>query len=131
MTDARRQWVPISSTVAHGSTGTAILRKFGRDGLLVWILFLAACKREGIGSMTFTTEGEAWRLLGVDPADEPFEFTLGEFFAYTGQGLKLTTKSRSGRVTTVGVKPDVWKTWNRGVSRQRDGDRKRAERGKA
>jgi hypothetical protein len=85
MSDARRrQWVPISVDVAHGATGTALLRKFGRDGLLAWILFLGACKRGGgEGALSFATESEGWEALGVDG---PPDFTLERFFAYTGQG---------------------------------------------
>lgn len=126
MTDSRRrQWVPISVDVAHGATGTALLRKFGPVGLLVWILFLAACKRGADeGAISYATEAEGFAALGLDDAP----FTLAEFFAYTGQGLKLTAKSKVGRLTVVRVKPDVWTAWNRSLRRQMDADRKTRSR---
>jgi hypothetical protein len=128
MTDSRRrQWVPISVDVAHGSTGTALLRKFGPEGLLAWILFLAACKRgTDEGAVSYATEAEGLEALGLDSYAP--SFTLASFFAYTGQGLKLTTKSHVGRLTVVRVKPDVWTAWNRSLRRQMDADRKTRSR---
>lgn len=123
----RRQWVPISVDVAHGATGTALLQKFGCDGLLVWILFLAACKRGADeGAISFATEAEGLEAIGLDGC--PPSFTLDAFFAYTGQGLKLTSKKRVGRLTVVRVKPDVWTAWNRSLRRQMDADRKTRSR---
>lgn len=127
MSARRRQWVPISVDVAHGATGTALLRKFGRDGLLAWVLFLAACKRgTDEGAISFATEAEGLAALGLE-ADPP-SFTLEQFFAYTGQGLKLTSKVRVGRLTVVRVKPEVWTAWNRSLRRQMDADRKSRSR---
>lgn len=100
------------------------MRRFGRDGLLAWILFLAAAKRDG-GTLTYRTEGEGWAALGLYGADAPDALSLDEFFAYTGKGLKLTSKSRVGRVTVVRVRPEVWRTWNREARAERDSERKR------
>src|SRR6266542_6754416 len=70
--------LPIASTFAFGNTGTKLKVKFGRDGLLVWVCFLAACKKNWIqGQFEYTSEPDGWNRLGLY-GYQP-DFTLKEF----------------------------------------------------
>jgi hypothetical protein len=120
----RRQWVPLKSTFAHGKTGTNLKRKFGRDGLTVWVCYLAACKANWLqGQLDWTSEADGWTKLGLY-GYEP-EFTLASFFRYTGQ-LHLTSQRRSGDLTTTVCRR--WSDWNTEVERDRDAEQKRRKR---
>lgn len=111
----RRQWVPLSAYYPHSHTPRLLKERFGRDGLLVWVLYLAACKRNTPqGELTFVTEPHGWALLGLDPDDLP-AFTLAEFFRYTGD-LHLTRKRASGDVVTITAR--TWDEWQTEPSRE-------------
>jgi hypothetical protein len=119
--------VPLAVTFAHGKTGTRLLERFGRDGLLVWVCYLGACKRNWIqGRLTYTCEPDGWMklgLLGYEPG-----FTLAEFFAFTGR-LKQTRRSDSRRGgSVVEVFCTNWQAWNLDASRESDAERKARER---
>lgn len=120
----RRQWVPLGVNVAHGRTGPRLIEKFGRDGLLVWILYLAACKANPIqGQFSYTSEADGWTKLGLY-GEEP-DFTLAEFFALTGR-LKKTRQTRAGRITHV--INTRWGQWNDVVQRDLDSARSARKR---
>jgi hypothetical protein len=95
-------------------------------GLLVWVLYLAACKRSRQqGTFTFTTEEAAWMELGLaDPKDRP-DFTLAEFFKYTGQ-LKQTRQTRLGQLQHVTA--THWEEWQETVKRRLEADKKKRQR---
>lgn len=124
--DARRaQYVPINSNLAFGKTAARLKKKYGRDGLLVWMLSLAAAKRSREqGVFTYTSEAEGWQLLGLD--DDPPAFSLDEFFAYTGRG-------RSTRIVRLGSTRHVfyinWKSWNDQFKKQQQSERMSRKRG--
>lgn len=128
MDGRRRRWFSLSALYPHGETARRIQGKFGRDGLLVWILFLAACKRSPIqeGSFSYTSEDAAWTELGlVDPEDRP-AFSLDEFWKFTGR-LKQTRRTRSGHV--VNVTATHWKEWQDASKRSLEAERKSRKRG--
>jgi hypothetical protein len=119
--DGRRaQYVPVDTGIAFGKTATRLKKKFGRDGLLTWVLFLAACKRSREqGTFTYTSESEGWQLIGLDYPDTP-TFSLDQFFAFTGRGGG-TRLVRSGAVRRVSVVK--WKTWNDEWKKQQGAER--------
>ncbi len=131
----RRQWVPIDAHVAHGRTGERLQEKFGRDGLLVWLLYLAACKRSVVqGTFTYTSETDGWRQLGLQ-TDVP-KFTLEQFFAFTGQ-MKKTRVTRGRRMADTGqrrgtrmadVRCTAWGDWNKKIQRDANATQKRRKR---
>ena len=103
----RRQWLPLSSEIPFDRTSAHLLDKFGPAGLAVWFCYLTACKRAPTqGTFRYTSESEAWQLLGIDPTT--VAFTLGEFFKTTGS-LKKTRKTTRGRVTNIECR--VWGEW--------------------
>lgn len=120
----RRQYVPLSVYFAQGKTGTRLLERFGRDGLLVWVLYLTACKANWVqGQLTYVSEAEGWMklgLVGYEPA-----FTLEEFFRFTGT-LKQTRTTRSGHVKDVVC--TQWIQWNYDVKTQLEAERKARKR---
>lgn len=122
----RRRWFSLSALYPHGETARRIQAEFGRDGLLVWILFLAACKRSPIqGSFSYTSEEGAWAELGLlDPADRP-GFSLDEFWTFTGR-LKQTRRTRSGHVSHVSA--THWKEWQDASARRIEAERKSRKR---
>lgn len=104
----RRQYVPMDVLVAFDDFGTALIEKWGQEGICTWMLFLAACKREPVqGTFTYTTDEEGWGKLGAQAKG----LTLDAFFRFTGQ-WKKTSKRRSGRIRYVRVTPKLWDKWN-------------------
>lgn len=121
----RRQYVPLVTTFAHGRTAERLIAKFGRDGLLVWVCYLAACKRAPEqGVFEYVSEGEGWGLLGLR-GHEP-AFTLADFFRTTGQ-LHKTSRRARGQLTTIAC--TVWDDITAGYDRELDAARKRRKRG--
>lgn len=117
--------MPISVSVAHSKTGKQLKQKFGRDGVLVWVLYLLACKSGWIqGQFSYTSESDGWGRLGL-LGDEP-SFTLEDFFKTTGS-LKQTSRRRSGDLTDV--ISSNWEMWNDDVKRQQDAEKKSRKRG--
>ena len=126
MDHRRRHWQPIDVHVAHGRTGKKLLAKFGRDGLLVWNLYLLACKRNvNEGEFTYHSEQAGWADLGLPYPHTP-AFTLDEFFSFTGQ-LKKTRKTRSGDVVkTLCTSWGDWKVKKRTASGDTENPRSEA-----
>ena len=121
----RRQWVPIASDLPWTRTTRLLADKFGRDGVLVWMLVLLAAKRSlNQGQFQMLSESEGWNQLGWDEMGfERPAFTLQEFFAYTGK-----TK-RTRRNTRKVIQITSWERWNREVRRDQDAAQKRSKRG--
>jgi hypothetical protein len=116
----RRQYVPLTSQAGHDRFSSRIKAKFERDGLLVWMLYLAACKRGTTqGEFVYVSESDGWEKLGL-LGDEP-EFSLRTFFTYTGQ-LHSTARRASGEVTTIVCRH--WDEWNTEFRRQQDASQK-------
>jgi hypothetical protein len=119
--DGRRsQYVPMDTGIAFGKTATRLKKKFGRDGLLTWVLFLAACKRSREqGTFSYTSESEGWQLIGLDYPHTP-QFSLDAFFAFTGRGGG-TRLVRSGSIRRVSVVN--WQSWNEEWKKQQGSER--------
>lgn len=121
----RRQYFPLAVTFAHGNTGVRLKKRFGRDGLLVWVCYLTACKTNWIqGQFSYTSEPDGWTKLGLY-GYEP-EFSLSTFFTFTGH-LKQTRRTRSGDL--VDVICTQWEAWNKEFKRDRDASEKSRKRG--
>jgi hypothetical protein len=104
--------------------GTRLLDEFGNPGIAVWSCFLAAAKRSPLeGTISFTTEEEAWSQLGLEPP----QFTLDEFLKVTG-AMKETRRRRRGRITDVTLTrwEELQQTLKRQLARERKA-RSRAE----
>lgn len=126
MDKRRRQYVPLAVTMPFSKTGTKLKARFGRDGLLIWTLYLIACKTNWIqGQLTYTSEVDGWQKLGLYPY-QPDDVTLEAFFTYTGQ-LKQTRRRRSGDVTDVVC--THWEDWNDEFKRERQSSEKSRKRG--
>ena len=116
----RAQYVPLDSNIAFGKTAPKLLDKYGTDGLLTWLLFLAAAKRSREqGVFVYTSEPEGWQLIGLDYPHTP-EFSLDAFFVYTGR-LRCTRIVRHGSVRCVSIVN--WKSWNDGWKKQQSSER--------
>lgn len=107
MTDGRRRrWLPLSSRFPRDNTGLTLLEEFGNSGLVVWVAFLTACKRNPVeGQFSYSSEEEAWIELGVQPCD----FTLKEFFDVTGRLHVTRRQNRRGRLVTIVA--TTWSDW--------------------
>lgn len=120
----RRQYVPLSTHFAHGETGRRILAEWGPEGLLAWVCLLAAAKRSPEqGSFEWTSEPEAWYLLGL-PGHRP-EWTFEAFAKWLGR-YKLANTTRSGEVRKTSI--TAWKAWNKTIERDHEAARKRRKR---
>ena len=129
MDGRRRQWVPLSVDVARSRTGRNLLQRFGRDGLLVWVLVLAAAKRSLTqGEFDYVSEHDGWRQLGL--ADDPPPFTLHEFFAYTGRIHATRTTSKRPKNDGQTTEIRAWNDWKTHAERQLDAYKKARKRGK-
>jgi hypothetical protein len=117
MDGRRRRWFAVDVLVAHSNTGTRIQEEFGPAGLAVWVCLLAAGKRSPVeGRVSFTSESEAWQILGILEPDR-LGFTLEEFLDTLGR-LKQTRRTpkktdgtRRGRVTNVEI--TRWGRWQK------------------
>jgi hypothetical protein len=112
----RAQYVPIDTGIAFGKTATRLTKKYGNDGLLTWMLFLAAAKRSREqGVFIYTSEAEGCQLLGVTPT-----FSLDAFFVFTGRGggTRLVRHGSVRRVSLVN-----WKSWNDEWKKQQSSER--------
>jgi len=118
-------FVPLSVRAITGRTGTAILNRFGTPGIAAWIGYLTACKlNRPEGEIVYASEAEGWALLGLR-GHEP-DFTLEEFFAFTGK-LRKTRKQRSGKLTYV--KNQAWERWTK--TQKQEAERQRKARTRA
>jgi hypothetical protein len=121
----KRRYVPIGVEIAHSETGGRLLDKFGCDGLLTWILVLAAAKRNRVeGEFQWYSEEGGWAELGLAYPNTP-DFTLEEFFTYTGR-IKQThkTRQRPGRNVTI----TRWGEWNDAWRKEQGADRSARKR---
>jgi hypothetical protein len=120
-------YVPLSVRFHTGRTGTALRKRFGRDGAFVWACYLTACKlNQPAGEISYASEAEGWARLGLD--DDPPDFTLSDFFAATGK-LRKTKKQRSGKVTYVIC--TVWERWTKAQKQEAERERKARIRAKS
>ena len=120
------RYVPLSVHFATGSTRGRLLTKFSHAGLLTWVCLIAAAKRSRIqGEFTYVSEEQGWEELGLGYPFTP-NFTLEEFFRFTGQ-LKLTRRRRDGE--RKHVKITGWEEWNDDYGRELDAARKSRKRG--
>lgn len=98
--------MPLDSRLAFGKFGTRLDSEFGIEGIGVWVLFLAACKREPTqGTFTFSSEDEAWSKIGSRPPVHTFQ----TYLTFFGR-MKQTRSTRSGRTTYVEIRG--WDEWN-------------------
>src|SRR5690348_12019356 len=92
---SRGRYVPVDVYIASRPFGVKLQARWGMEGLCVWMLLLAAAKREyPQGTFTYASEAEAWAKLGATASS----FTFGEFITWCGRS-KQTRKTCSGRVS--------------------------------
>ena len=109
---------------AHKATCKALLERFGPAGPLVFLLALAEAKKNNPpGTFTYENEALGWSRLGLT-GHQP-DFTLEEFFTYTGH-RKQTRKTRSTHVQDVAF--TQYGRWQKDWQRQEERDRKARSR---
>ena len=100
-------YVPLSVTFATGKTGTAILERFGTEGLGVWAAIIAAAKAGNPEGQIVLLHDNDWGTLGLSA--NPPSFPLTELLTFLGR-RKQTRTTRQGRV--MYVKLTRWGDWN-------------------
>jgi hypothetical protein len=118
------QYVPLSVTFATGKTGTAILERFGVEGLGAWAALLATAGA-GQGQVVFRHE-EDWAAIGLGGRE--LGFSLLEFLRFLGQ-RKQTRKTQHGRV--IYTQLTRWEEWNNTRLREVARQQKSRKRGKS
>ena len=119
------RYVPLSVHFATGSTRGKLLSRYSHAGLLTWVCLIAAAKRSRIqGEFTYVSEEQGWEELGLGYPFTP-DFTLDEFFRFTGQ-LKLTRKRRDGQRKHIEI--TRWEEWNDDYGKELDAERKSRKR---
>lgn len=126
----RKQWFATDVNVFNGDFGVDLREQFGPVGMVMWIGFLAACKRSATpGKITYSSDAEALSLLsipGMELIDEEGEpFKLDDFWTFTGQH-KQTRCTRRKRL--VYVTSTRWGEWQKDVKRQTEAERKARSR---
>jgi hypothetical protein len=104
----RRSWFACSVDILHSATGTKLQDELGPAAVACWIGLLAAAKRSpNEGRLSFSSEAEAWQLIGIT-RPEDLGFTFEDLLKTLGT-QKQTRKTRRGRVTNVVV--THWEDW--------------------
>lgn len=116
-------YAPLGVHFATGRTGTAILERFGVEGLGVWASMIAAAKQHRPQGQLVFNHDKDWGVLGL-AGYEP-SFTLKSFLTFLGQ-RKQTRTTRQGRVTYVTL--TRWGDWNEANNREAERGRKSRKR---
>lgn len=126
MSDARRrQYVPLATHFATARTGTAILDRYGLEGLAVWTCLLARAKSSQIqGTVIWHSEAHAFGQLGLT-GHEPSGFTFAEFVRFLGR-LKQARTTRCGRESHTTL--TRFGEWNQTIRSQAAAERNRSKR---
>lgn len=129
MDGRRRQWISADVYYADSNLGIAIRDNFGGIGLLVFDLFLRACKRSPVeGQLTYSSLPDFLAQLGipalplVDEAGETWE--LDALWTLLARHKNVRRTSR-GRLTTV--KATHWERWQRSRSDGKNTDKKQTD----
>lgn len=121
----RRQYVPIAVHFGTGMTGNRIQKDYGLEGLGVWALLIAACKRSPVqGTFIWLGEGDAWMKLGIIAGREP-AFTFEDFVTTLGKIRQARTRRVGGQLETTLTR---FFDWNNNVRRESEAERKRRKR---
>lgn len=125
-----RQWLVFDADFFDNSFTAALLDRYGPTGIVVFMAFLCACKRNHIqGRISYRNEFEALEKFGlaelglVDNRGLPF--TLDEYFDFTGT-YKQTRRTRQGH--TWNVFATGWEEWQQSKNRLLAAERKRRSR---
>jgi hypothetical protein len=126
------QWIALDVYFFAKPFPLRLQERFGPAGLVVFIAFLCACKKnQPQGQITFSSEHEAlhqMRLEGWQLVDGSGDkWTLEEFFAFTGKH-KQTRKNAKGHVITL-ISTHFWR-WQRQAQRDMAAERQRRSRAK-
>lgn len=107
MDERRRLWFAVDLRFLRDPFSVAIIDEYGRDGVLTWVAYLAACKRNTVaGQFEYGSEPEGWMSLDLDYPKPP-KFSLDGFFAFSGR-RKKTKRERIGRLNVI-----VCRNWDR------------------
>ena len=127
---ASDQWLKLDAYFLAKPFTIRVLERFGPAGVVTWVAYLAACKRNPTqGRFTFTSDADAvcqlllQDLPLVDAKGQPW--TIDEFFAFTGR-MKQTKKTRHGHVRNV--ISTHWKQWQNAQKTDDARERKRRSR---
>lgn len=109
----RRQWLAVDSQYARSKLAMGLRERFGALGVLVFDLFLRACKRNLVqGEIVFNSQQDFLAQIGMSGLDLRDErgvpWDLEDFFTYLGQ-QKNTRRTRSGGLTIV--RSTRWEEW--------------------
>lgn len=107
MDERRRLWFAVDLRFLRDPFSVAIIDEYGRDGVLTWVAYLAACKRNTVaGQFEYGSEPEGWMSLDLDYPKPP-KFSLDGFFAFSRR-RKKTKRDRIGRLNVI-----VCRNWDR------------------
>lgn len=120
----RRQYVPVSTTLLWSRTGTAILERFGLEGIGVYVALLVAAKKGSPQGTIELRKGLEWADLGLG-GFEPKDWTLDDLLKLLGQ-RKKTSRRRVGRLLYVTF--SRWEDWNQTPRKQVEAARKSRKR---
>lgn len=131
MSDGRRsQWIAFDSMFFGGSTYDDIMERFGPAGVVVWVAYLCACKRNLVpGQITVIGEADTLAqlgLVGLELVDQDgVRWDLDTYWTRLGQ-LKNVSRRRRGRASDILC--TRWEAWQDNGNRQRRAESKRRSR---
>lgn len=125
-----RQWLALDVFFFGKPFPIKLKERFGLAGVCVYLAFLCACKRNHPqGEISFMGTAGALQEMRVDGwplvDDQGHEWTLDEFWAFTGR-MKQTRKTSRGHVTNV--KSTHFERWQETVQRDQAAERQRRSR---
>jgi hypothetical protein len=131
---AQRRYFKMDAEFFASDLADAVYQRFGGNGLLLFIAFLAACKRNNVPGRMSYMDGSTSDLLntvglaGLRLENEEGEpWTVDEFWTFLGR-RKQVSRTRRGRL--VNVVSSRWNLWQTDWKRDDNAERKRRSRGK-
>lgn len=130
MDGRRSRWIAFDAFFLHDDLGQDVLDRFGTVGVVLFLGFLCACKRNPIpGRITYSSDAEALILMGCQGLELTNEreetYDLETFWTFLGQ-RKQTRRTRRGRLTNV--ESTKWGKWQKDLGRQTEAEKKASSR---
>lgn len=130
MDGRRTRWHAWDADFLGGKLGVGIRQRYGVVGIVVFLAFVSACKRNHVqGQITYHTPEEGLSMMGLPGLrlvnEQGEQWTLDMLWTYCGQ-QKVTSRRHRGDLTDI--LSTRWRRWQIDYGRQVEAEKKKAQR---